>query len=314
MESSTPLERAYAEPIARSSSGILTVTEGRIRRLFCFGSGKLLFVASNIIEEQFEEFLVREEWIHVGDRAKAKLESSRAECTVWDWFVESGTLTSEQLNATADVPGSFVYNPGLGTVLQTGNNQTLQVDFTPDDTVNFLAATLTVQMDVAPGDPTVAIVSPADGSTITPLSDLVIKAQASDNSGIAKVEFFEGQNKLGEVLTEPFNYTWMSIPLGDYVLTAVATDTSGRTATSETVTIGVPPSPSSLEISPSTGQITVGLVGENGVTYEVQVSTNLTTWTTLTTITGTGGEVPVIDSMLASQVGQRFYRLVPISP
>ena len=229
-------------------------------------------------------------------------------------ILEGDALTSEQLNATADVPGSFVYTPGLGAVLQTGNNQSLQIDFTPDDTVNFLTATLTVQIDVAPGDPTVAIVSPADGSTITPLSDLVIKAQASDNSGIAKVEFFEGQNKLGEALAEPFNYTWMSIPLGDYVLTAVATDTSGRTATSETVTIGVPPAPSSLEISPSTGQITVGLVGENGVTYEVQVSTNLTTWTTLTTIMGTGGEVPVIDSMLASQVGQRFYRLLPISP
>ena len=44
------------------------------------------------------------------------------------------TLGSEQLNATADVPGSFSYTPDTGTVPGVGNNQLLRVVFTPDDT------------------------------------------------------------------------------------------------------------------------------------------------------------------------------------
>ncbi|MBS1555191.1 MAG: gliding motility-associated C-terminal domain-containing protein, partial [Bacteroidetes bacterium] len=48
-------------------------------------------------------------------------------------------LTAAQLNATATVPGTFVYNPPLGTVLPAGANQVLTVDFTPTDLVNFSA-------------------------------------------------------------------------------------------------------------------------------------------------------------------------------
>ena len=38
-------------------------------------------------------------------------------------------LSSTQLNATADVPGAFVYSPAAGTVLKAGT-QTLSVVFT----------------------------------------------------------------------------------------------------------------------------------------------------------------------------------------
>ena len=40
-------------------------------------------------------------------------------------------LSEEQLNATADVEGTFVYTPPIGTVLPLGDNQELKVDFTP---------------------------------------------------------------------------------------------------------------------------------------------------------------------------------------
>src|SRR6201982_2548745 len=41
-----------------------------------------------------------------------------------------------QLNATANVPGSFVYNPLAGGVLNAGAAQTLSVTFTPTDAAN----------------------------------------------------------------------------------------------------------------------------------------------------------------------------------
>ncbi len=46
-------------------------------------------------------------------------------------------LSGTQLNATASVPGTFVYSPAAGTVLPAGNGQTLSVSFTPTDATNY---------------------------------------------------------------------------------------------------------------------------------------------------------------------------------
>jgi len=51
------------------------------------------------------------------------------------------------LNATASVPGTFVYSPVSGTVLGAGS-QTLSVTFTPTDTTDYNAATATVTLTV----------------------------------------------------------------------------------------------------------------------------------------------------------------------
>lgn len=60
-------------------------------------------------------------------------------------------LSSTQLNATADVPGTFVYTPTLGTQLSEGVNQELTADFTPADESSFSAATKTVIINVTSG-------------------------------------------------------------------------------------------------------------------------------------------------------------------
>ena len=57
-------------------------------------------------------------------------------------------LGSAQLDATAGVPGNFVYTPASG-VLAVGM-QTLSVTFTPQDTGTYAAATATVQITVLP--------------------------------------------------------------------------------------------------------------------------------------------------------------------
>ncbi|MGO8697337.1 MAG: protease pro-enzyme activation domain-containing protein [Limisphaerales bacterium] len=58
-------------------------------------------------------------------------------------------LSATQLNATANVPGNFAYNPPIGTVLNEGTN-TLSVTFTPNDTVDYATATATVALVVTP--------------------------------------------------------------------------------------------------------------------------------------------------------------------
>ncbi len=57
-------------------------------------------------------------------------------------------LGGAQLNATANVPGTFVYNPPLGTILNAGNDRVLSVTFTPDDADNYGPATTAVSIDV----------------------------------------------------------------------------------------------------------------------------------------------------------------------
>jgi CSLREA domain-containing protein len=56
-------------------------------------------------------------------------------------------LGPAQLDATASVPGTFVYDPPAGTVLQPGV-QTLSVTFTPANTADFTTATATVHITV----------------------------------------------------------------------------------------------------------------------------------------------------------------------
>jgi hypothetical protein len=57
-------------------------------------------------------------------------------------------LSATQLNATANVPGTFVYSPVAGTVLNAGASQTLSVTFTPTDAANYISATATTTITV----------------------------------------------------------------------------------------------------------------------------------------------------------------------
>ncbi|HJQ30040.1 MAG TPA: PxKF domain-containing protein, partial [Rubrobacter sp.] len=64
--------------------------------------------------------------------------------------IDYGTaLSSAQLNASADVAGSFSYTPAAGAVLKAGNH-TLKADFTPADANNYNSASAQVQIVVNP--------------------------------------------------------------------------------------------------------------------------------------------------------------------
>jgi hypothetical protein len=58
------------------------------------------------------------------------------------------SLNAMQLNATASVPGTFVYGPPFGTVLSIGSNQTLSATFIPTDAANYMAVNKSVLINV----------------------------------------------------------------------------------------------------------------------------------------------------------------------
>ena len=72
-------------------------------------------------------------------------------------------LSATQLDATASVPGTFVYSQPSGTVLGIGPNQTLNAVFVPTDTADYGTASFSTQITVAPVTPAVTGVSPSTG-------------------------------------------------------------------------------------------------------------------------------------------------------
>jgi hypothetical protein len=75
-------------------------------------------------------------------------------------IVYGTALSATQLDATANVPGSFVYSPAAGSVLAIGSNR-LSAVFTPDDASDYLTATAAVTLAVHAAAPILASLSPA---------------------------------------------------------------------------------------------------------------------------------------------------------
>ncbi len=71
-------------------------------------------------------------------------------------------LSNIQLDAHTSVPGTFVYDPPVGTVLNIGVNQALTVTFIPTDIANHTTATGSAYINVTQATPTINLSNPAD--------------------------------------------------------------------------------------------------------------------------------------------------------
>jgi uncharacterized repeat protein (TIGR03803 family) len=104
-------------------------------------------------------------------------------------------LTSEQLNATCNIPGTFIYNPPAGTVPQTGVDL-LSVVFIPFDTTNYTSVTNTVDLEVDPKiAPNITWAAPSAIAFGTPLGPQQLNATADVSGSFAYAP------PLGTVLT-----------------------------------------------------------------------------------------------------------------
>jgi hypothetical protein len=106
----------------------------------------------------------------------------------------------------------------------------------------FLRITYTVPGpvgDVTP--PAVSITAPANNSTVTG-SAVVVSANATDAAGVAGVQFrLNGTNLGSEDTAAPYSITWntTAVANGAHMLTAVARDAAGNTASASAVTVTV---------------------------------------------------------------------------
>jgi len=118
---------------------------------------------------------------------------SRAEATVplsvtkatptIDWPIPEnipyGTLLEDsQLNATASVPGTFVYTPGPGALLSAGEH-TPSVVFTPLNQSDYTSAQAAVPLSVVRETPVISWPAPEPIKSATPLGPAQLNASAS---------------------------------------------------------------------------------------------------------------------------------------
>ena len=88
------------------------------------------------------------------------------------------TLNDEVLNATANVEGSFTYEPTADSVLKVGSLKISAV-FTPDNAVNYNQATAEVQINVTKATPVITWNTPEDITVGTALSAAQLNATAN---------------------------------------------------------------------------------------------------------------------------------------
>ncbi len=93
------LERSLGDHIRDRSNGILAIGDGKVRRLFCLLQGRLVHAASNLIEEQFEEFLVRERYLTAADRERSEQEGARENAADLPWLQDQGLIQASELDA-----------------------------------------------------------------------------------------------------------------------------------------------------------------------------------------------------------------------
>jgi hypothetical protein len=105
------------------------------------------------------------------------------------------------------------------------------------------SASVTVNVSNAPPPdttpPTVAITTPANAATVS--GTINVTASASDNVGVAGVQFFLDRVVRADVTTAPYSVPWDTTTAsnGSHTLNAVARDAAGNTATSASVAVTV---------------------------------------------------------------------------
>ncbi|MCE9672139.1 Ig-like domain-containing protein [Myxococcus stipitatus] len=106
-----------------------------------------------------------------------------------------------------------------------------------NDHDDLVFATGVVVPDTTP--PVTALTSPAAGGTL--YATVVVTANASDDKGVTRVEFYADDTLVGTDTDAPYLVLWNTggVPVGSHTLTARAFDAAGNAGTSEAVTVTV---------------------------------------------------------------------------
>jgi len=88
--------------------------------------------------------------------------------------------------------------------------------------------------------PGIGITAPADKSTFTAGTDIKIQAFATEDNGpVARMDFYEGTNKIGEDMMAPYEYVWQKVQAGEYTISVTSVDDQETEMSSASITVAV---------------------------------------------------------------------------
>jgi hypothetical protein len=221
-----------------------------------------------------------------------------------------GPLPSAGQWVRLEVPASLVELEGV--VLQGMSFTLFDGRATWDDAGVHAGPDNPAQTDATP--PTVAMTAPADNATASGV--IVIGAGASDNVGVAGVQFEVDGDIFGpEITLPPFRASWNSFLTtnGPHTLGAVARDAAGNKAAAIPVTVVVSNTVAGSMIwvdglTSGASEFRFRVFGAPGGQYVVEASADLLTWAVLSTnLIPTAGYFEFSESQ-AGTFPRRFYR------
>ena len=215
---------------------------------------------------------------------------------------------TQQFTATvtgsSDTSTSWSINPQVGTISTGGlytapgviaSAQSVTVTATSQaDPTKTATALIALTAPLPPPDttpPTISITTPSNGSKV--IGTINITAMASDNVGVAGVQFFtDGVPIGGELTAPPYTVSWnsSSVPDGNHTLSGVARDAAGNRNTAA-ITVSVtnaPPPVVSITLGPAsislvasqTQQFTATVTGSSNTGASWQISPQVGTIST----------------------------------
>ena len=159
--------------------------------------------------------------------------------------------------------------------------------------------------------PTVMLTSPTNGMTLAAPASLKLQASTTDSGGtVTNVQFLIGSSVVSNCTTAPFAATTNNVAAGVYSLSAVATDNLGGKATnSVSVSVVTPLSLAISALQRAGGTFQFSYAANPGLTYVVQLTTNLagSVWVPIATNQASGNPAVFIDNQATNN--RAFYRV-----
>jgi plastocyanin len=173
-----------------------------------------------------------------------------------------------------------------------------------------LKATNSVNI-IVDAPPMLTITNPPGGITLSAPASVTIQVSASDSDGtVTNVQFLVGSTVLGNVPTAPFSAVTNNLAAGSYTFSTVASDNNGVTATNAIAISVVTPLPlvmSAPQLSSVNFQFSYA--ANPGLSYIVQLATNLDAPDWIPIFTNTAASNPVVFVHNHATNNPAFYRV-----
>jgi len=197
--------------------------------------------------------------------------------------VSSGSVTNVRIFTNNVLLASLITGPYLTNLTGLGIGTYAIKAAATAAGISATSAIVTVTVAALPS---ITLTNPAPNSVFIAPANLKLGATASFTGAgaVTNVQFFANTTRVGSATASPFTATSSSLGAGAYSLTAVAT-ASGLSATSAPISVSVIV-PASVTI-PYAGidksNFLLTFLANTGLTYVVQASSNLLSWTPVIT-------------------------------